>query len=288
MSRLQLVFTLIVLAPSLALGQSLRDARTFATPTNVAAKPASAALTPPVETYPVSDELEQWITELVLEQVPREYASNKKWGGKKKVMSGLDWELDGVKVETRRQWKEVNHGNWSRYRVKLIEPEKQFRIEIENLRNNDDGAAEFDLIVAAKLDCYGQVAHWQRGVQLVSMSVEADANARMIAHVVVKMSLVGNTFPPDILLQPKVTSADLKLDDLKLRRVSQADGPVVKSMSGLAEEGVEEIMQEQRDKLVDKMNAQIVKKKDKLRIPLSKVTTSKWGKWFGEFFAVKK
>ena len=112
---------------------------------------------------------------------------------------------------------------------------------------------------------------------------KADAKVRLVAHVELKMSPTGDAFPPDILLSPKVTSADLQLQAFELQRLGAADGPLVKQLGEAVEEGAQDYLAEHREKLAEKMNKAIDKKRDKLRIPLSKLTTSKWGKWFGEF-----
>jgi hypothetical protein len=292
------------LAAPWAAGQSLRDARDYPPQRRVSPPPLRAAPIPapaiapatptappranaelPGREIPVGETLQQFITALVVDQIPREYENTKKWRGTKKVMSGLDWEVDGVKVETRRQWKVVNHGTWSMYRLKLIDPETECEVRLENLRDLGNNKAAFDLIGVARLDCFGRMSRWQRGVQLISLSAEADAKVRLHAHVEVTMGIDPRTFPPDILLHPVVTAADLQLQEFQLRRVSKAEGPLVKQIGEGVEEGVQEYLAEHRQKLVDKMNGQLEKKRNKMRIPLSKLTTSPWGSWFTDFFS---
>lgn len=276
--------------PGIARAQSLRDARSIAPPRAPSPTPLVQNAPPaaPVgTTIPVGESLQSLITKLVVEEIPHEYENTKKWGGTKRVMSGLDWELDGIKVETRRQWKEANHGTWSRYKLRLVEPERTFEVRIENLRDMGDNVAAFDLIGIAQLDCSGRLSKWQRGVQLVSLSGEANAKVRLLAHVEVKMAIDPRTFPPDILLSPKVTSADLALQEFELRRLSKAEGPLVKQVGEVLEEGVQDYLAEHRQKLTDKMNAQIEKKRSKLRVPLSQLTTSAWGQWFEDFLGKK-
>jgi hypothetical protein len=211
------------------------------------------------------------------------YENTKKWGGTKRVMTGLDWEQDGLKIETRRRWKDVNHGTWSRYKLKLIDPENTFEVRLENLRDLGDNTAGFDLICVAKLACWGRMSQWKRGVQVISLSADADAKVHLVASVELKMAVDPTMFPPDIILDPKVTSADLQLQQFELERLGLADGPVVGQLGELVEEGLQDYLADSRVKLAEKMNKQIDKKRERLRIPLSKLTTSKWGKWFGEF-----
>lgn len=233
---------------------------------------------------PVGESLQQYLTNLVLEEVPRDYENTKKWGGQKRVMSGLKWEREGIKIESHRQWKQVNHGTWSRYKLKLVDPEQTFEVRLENLRDLGDSTAAFDLIGVARLDCSGRMSQWQRGVQVISLSADATAQVRLTSHIEVKMAAAAGSFPPDIVLSPKVTAADLQLQEFELQRLGIADGPLVKQLGELVEEGVQDYLAEHREKLAEKMNKAIDKKREKLRIPLSKLTTSKWGAWFSGFF----
>ncbi|MGC4004730.1 MAG: hypothetical protein QM811_17080 [Pirellulales bacterium] len=249
---------------------------------STAAPPAAQTLTREI---PVDDSLEAWITAEALAKLPREYVNDKRWGMTTQIMSGLDWEVDGLKVETRRRWKTVNHGTWTRAVVKLIDPEKEFHIEIEHLKTGADGAFECDLHIRVKLDCFGRMSRWNRGVQTISLSVEADATAEFVAHLVTSVKLDGTNFPPDVVVGPRVTTATLKLEKLELRNISAADGPLVHAMSGLAKDVVEDTLRNQEAKLVERINAQIEKRRDKLKLPLSKLVSSKYGDWFGPFLS---
>jgi hypothetical protein len=281
---------LLVLTPGLAFGQTLREARAIPAPRPDPQPAPAVATLPPAEgsTIPISESLQHYITRLVLDEVPREYENTKKWGKTRRVMTGLDWEQDGLKIETRRRWKDVNHGTWSRYKLRLIDPDNTFEVRLENLRDLGDNTAGFDLIGVAKLACTGRISQWKRGVQLISLSGDADAKVRLVASVELKMAVDPKTFPPDILLAPRVTSADLQLQQFELQRLGLANGPVVEQLGELVEEGLQDYLAENRVKLAEKMNKQLDKKREKLRIPLSKLTTSKWGKWFGDFFGQER
>ena len=287
-----LLLCLLFTLPGAAWGQSLRESRPLAIPKlpqqKQVVEPSAVVASPAGKEIPFGESLQKTITQLVIEQAPREYENKKKWGGTKKIMSGLDWEIDGVKVETRRQWKEANHGSWSMYRVKLIDAEDKFQVRLENLRDVGDSTAECDLVVVGTLSFYGRLSEWRRGIQLYSLSAEGEARVRLQSHLTMKMSFDLRTLPPDIVVSPKFTAADLILEDLKIQRISHADGPVVKQLSGVVEHGIDDYLADHRQQLVDKMNAQLEKKQDKLRIPLSKLVDSPWGSWFGNFFQGKK
>jgi hypothetical protein len=283
--HLALASYLLLGTVSLVNAQSLRESRGYTTTKE--SKPAEPTAPLPGKEIPVGEALQRTITHLVVEQLPKEYENTKKWGGKKRVMSGLDWELDGLRVETRRQYREANHGSWSMYKLKLLD-EDQFQVRLENLRDMGENTAECDLILLGKIGCLVRKAEWCSGVQLFSISAEGTAHVKLKAHAAVKMGFDPRTLPPDILLSPHITTAELVLDDLTLDRVGQADGAIIKQMSDVVEHGIDEYLTDYRDKLAEKMNQQIKKKEDKLRIPLSQFVDSPWGKWFGDFFGQKK
>jgi hypothetical protein len=279
------VGAVIGMLPQVAWSQTLRESPTPVL-RSTSPRPAPPATTSPAATteriIPVGEALQQTLTRWVLAEVPREYENTKKWGGTKRIVSGLDWELDGLKVETRRQYREANHGSWSRYRLALRDTE-QFQTRLENLCDRGDNTASCDLVVQGNVDCFGRIAEWRRGVQLISLSAEGTARVTFQAHVETHFGLDLRGLPPDIVISPRVTTAELKVDDLRLTRVGQADGPLVRELSDVVERGLDDYLAEYRTKLVEKLNQQIEKKRDHLRIPLSQLTSSPWGTWFQDF-----
>lgn len=262
--------------------QTLREARGQP----VAATSAQPTQPPePVgKEIPFDDSLQKYITNLVIEQLPAEYENKKKWGTTKRLQTGLDWEFHGLKVETHRQMKEVNHGTWTAYKLRVIDAADTFQVRLDNLRDVGDNTAECDLTVAGNISCTGRIAEWRRGMQLYSVGVEGVARVKLVAHIAVKMGFDLRTLPPDILLTPRVTRSDLILEDLRLERVGKAEGIFVKQLSSVVEKGLDDYLAEHRDKLTEKMNQQLEKKKDKLRLPLSTLVKSPWGNWFGGYF----
>jgi hypothetical protein len=229
------------------------------------------------ETFTPSDEFQQWITTLAREHLPDKYEKAKNWGRTTKVWDGLKLTTDDGRLSTKRRWKQANDGTWYKYRVDIIEPEKHFDIRIENIHEIPGGKISADVQVLAKLKCFGRMSQWEHGVQLVSLSADAETLAIVTAQVELAMRLDLSHLPPDVLLVPEVRSARVDIRDFKLHRVSNAHGPLVKSLSASAREVVEDKLEEQnRGKLAEKMNKQIAKQSDKLRMGLPDVTNSPW------------
>ena len=83
---------------------------TFVVLTPVAAEETDPGFTP-------SESFQTWVTDLVREQLPEHYEKSKNWGHTKKVFAGWKFEQDGLRIETRRRWKDVNDGTWTQLDV---------------------------------------------------------------------------------------------------------------------------------------------------------------------------
>jgi len=229
------------------------------------------------ETFTPSDEFQQWITELAREHLPDKYEKTKNWGNRTKVWDGVKLRLEDGRLETKRRWKEANDGTWYKYRVDLVEPENHFDIRIQNIRETGGGKITAQIQALAKLKCFGRMSQWEHGVQLLSLSADAETFVAVTAQVDLGMQLDFAESPPAVRLVPEVRTARVDIYDFRLERVSNAKGPVVKSLSATVREVVEDRLEEQnRGKLADKLNKQIAKQQDKLRLSLADVAKSPW------------
>jgi hypothetical protein len=222
--------------------------------------------------------LSELVTQLIKTHLPPEYEKKKNWGQTTEVFDGLHLKLDGVHLKTKRKKRTVNHGTWTMYRVRLSEPD-QFTLRIHNLRALDDGRAGFDLEVYAPLELFGRLSEWQRGVQLFSLSADGNARVRLHATCALRMKIVSakESVFPDVAIEPEVLSAQILLESFRLERISQLDGPLVKQLGREAREVIEDELAERNAEIVTKINQQIAKKQDKLRLPLSELANTKFG-----------
>jgi hypothetical protein len=123
---------------------------------------------------------------------------------------------------------------------------------------------------------HGRRAKWTKGVQLFSVSADADASAVMRLSCEVGMRLDVGKFPPDVVMVPKVTKADLKVTDFRLRSISKLDGPIVKQLSKSVHKVLLDKIDEKRHQLPKKINKEIAKNEDKLRLSMADFAASKW------------
>ena len=217
-----------------------------------------------------------FLTTLVLEALPREYEDTKRWGGKRKRWDGVHIKMKGLRLNTKRKWKEVNHGTWKMYRVSLVDPDEHLDVRVVNMKRIKAGRIGFDLMLGAKLDLYGRLQEWNNGLRLVSMSTEATADVVVKVAMEVATKLDATKFPPDVIVTPEVLSADIDLQSFDLHRISRANGPVVRELGDALEKVVRKKLVEKEEKLVTKMNRQIEKKKDDMRLSLHDMVKHKW------------
>jgi hypothetical protein len=242
-----------------------------------AERDATGAVAPPASEKAGPSNLDLLVTRIVLDNLPHEIVDDKNWGKTKQVWDGVRMEWEGNRLATKRRWKTVNHGTWKRYEIRLIDPEQRFQVQVDNVRSLENGRVGFDAQVDAALDVFGRLSQWERGVQLISLSAEATAVIRLRIECSVAMKLDPSRLPPDVRFEPLVTSADLQLVRFRLHRISQASGPLVREFGSAVQDFVESKIADRRQQIVKRINRQIEKQQDHLRLSIRDVLASKWG-----------
>jgi hypothetical protein len=228
------------------------------------------------EVFTPSPEFQDWITALVREQLPDNYEKRKNWGHTARTFDGVAVWIEDGRLETRRKYKQANDGAWQLYRVQLKDPEEKFDVKISNIRKLDSRVIGLDVTVLASLQVFGRESLWEHGVQLYSVSAEADARVRLWASVEVTTRVDFTRLPPDIALDPEVVAAKFEIPDFRIRRIGGLKGPVIRSLSHATREAVEAKLEEDNAKLVGKLNRAINKQEKKLRLSLADLAASKW------------
>lgn len=228
------------------------------------------------EVFTPSPEFQDWITALVREQLPDNYEKRKNWGHTARTFDGVAVWIEDGHLETKRKFKQANDGQWQQYRVKLSDPAEKFDVKITNIRQLASNVVSLEVTVLASLQVFGRESLWEHGVQLYSVSAEADARVRLWAAVEVTTHVDITRFPPDVALAPQVTAAKFAIPDFRIRRIGGFQGPVVRSLSHTTREAVEAKLAEDNAKLVAKLNRAIDKNEKKLRISLADIAASKW------------
>jgi hypothetical protein len=246
----------------------------------VGADQSQPAAEPP-DSFTPSPEFQEWITNLVRQQLPEDYEKRKNWGHTAKSFDGVSIKVEDGRIKTHRKYEQKNDGEWQMYRVKLKDPEEKFDINIANIRKLPNGKVGLEITVVASLEAFGRQSLWQHGVQLYSLSAEADARVRLWASAEIATDVDLKRFPPDISLDPQITAARLEIPDFRMRRIGELHGPLVRSLSHATREALEDKLKEDNQKIVEKLNRAIDKQEKKLKLSLADVLQSKWNGLLG-------
>jgi hypothetical protein len=215
-----------------------------------------------------SDEesLSRMIRWLVLKNLPPSYEDNRGWGKQKKVYDGFRFRNEGLKVETYRKYKTVKHGTWKRYHIELVDPQSNLQIHLRDLRNLSNDRFAFHLTLETPLKVFGRISQWQRDVQLISISTNASVAVQVEIDAECNVQMNPLVFPPDMQFVPTVTKATVRLTKMEVDRISQIRGDIAEELGKCLRGFVDEYLREYDDKLVVKINKQLDKQKDKLRV----------------------
>ena len=216
------------------------------------------------------------LSQLARAAIPHEYEKRKGWGQQKKTWDGVHLRLDGLELKTKRKWKQANHGTWQRYRITQLNPDKNLRVQLSNFTKDPDGTTHFDLTMSSRLKCFGQYQRWHHGAKLFSVSADARAAVAVALRCAVSTSMDLTCLPPDILFHPQVSEATIQLRDFKLDRVSHVDGPVVHELGDALEKVLQDEIQDRSKTLVHKINRQLDKQQDELRLSLHEQLDLDW------------
>jgi hypothetical protein len=197
------------------------------------------------------------LRQLALAAIPETYENTKHWGQTKRVWGGLHVSLDGLRLKTKRKWRDANHGTWKLYRARLIDPAQQFDLRIENIRPAEGSRIAFEIAIDAKLGLFARLSQWERGVQLISLSTDAESVVRLRMTCEASMRLDFKDVIPDLVIEPEITAADLTLIGFDLQRVSNLHGPGVEQLGRSLRDVLQDEIDERRPKLVTQANRQI-------------------------------
>ena len=222
------------------------------------------------------DGLQQLATDIVLENLPETHDDRRKWGMTRARFDGLHVRMDGFQIRTKRKRKEVNHGTWKRYKITQINPDENLKVKISPARTMPDGRAAFEVELSARINSMARLSEWNRGIRLVSVSVDADTDVKIVIDCRLDVQLDPTRLPPDVILKPEVVNADIEISKFRINRISHMEGALARELSRGLQKLLEKKIDEKRPKLVKKINRQIKKHEDDLRISMHDAIKEKW------------
>jgi hypothetical protein len=239
-------------------------------------EPATAGASGEAESYP---ELSAAIRWLALQHLPPRYEDERGWGKTTEVFDHLSIRLDGAKLKTKRRYRTVNHGTWTRYVIDLVNPEQSLRMQIVRLQPSPDGGMRCECELQADVALFGRMSRWRHDWQTISISASADATVRLSLVIDIRLLFNPLKLPPDIYFRPQVREAHVQLDHFRLRRVSQLDGPLVKEIGKGLRKELERRLDDYDQQLIEKMNRALEKQQDKLQLSMHDWSRTQLNRW---------
>jgi hypothetical protein len=217
------------------------------------------------DSSPSIEDVSQIASRLIAEAIPRQYERPQDWGRTKRITTGLRSSGNFFEFDLHRRKIEVNHGVWKRYRVVLVEPEKNLLVRIENLRIVGPGRYALTLFVSAKLHGWARAKVYERGIHLIALEAEGAGSIRLALDAEIALeSIPTDSWLPGLAVRPVITNARLDLDDFRLTRVSDVRGPLVRELG----DGLRHLIEDDLtgSKLVARLNRSIEKRRERLQL----------------------
>lgn len=207
----------------------------------------------------------QIVAPIIAEAIPREYEGTKDWGKTTRITSGVRSSGNFFNFDIHRRTSEVNDGVWKKYRLTLVDPDKNLTVRIDNLKSIDSGKYALTLFVAAKVHGWGRATVYESGVHVISLEAEGDTSIRLWIDAEIGVeSVQTSSFLPGVAVRPVVTDARVKFDDFRLTRISDVRGAIAHEVGDLLRSALQKELA--GPKLVAKLNHSIEKRKDRLQL----------------------
>ena len=242
----------------------------------------------------------QWLASTAVTHLPREFDGEKGWGETKRVWAGVKVGLEGARVTTHRRYRDLRHGRWVRYHLETASPNRStpnrgtpnpaplgvyrsdgesglsirrdLDVAIDGVEQRPDGSWRVDATVTAPLEYQTRVERWNLGVQWYSIRVEGELEARAKLTADVAFYADYGEIPPALVVAPRIEQARLKLDRLEVHRVSKLGRDIAENLDDVTRVLLREVwLKKENDRLADRINAKIDRRRDSLRFSLAEL-----------------
>ena len=199
--------------------------------------------------------------------LPETYSDDDDWGATKKIQSGLNVKLDGLKLDTSRRWKDVKHGTWQRVDATLVDPEQHFDLAISLLPKVERGVPRYRVRAKLRLRATGRQQRWNLGAKLYSLSADVVADVAFTADLYFRTELVKSEEGSKLRVLPHLENATAYLDGFSLRSLGHSKGGAVREVGNIVESIIKRSIKRKNPKLATKINAKIQKKPERFEVP---------------------
>lgn len=161
-------------------------------------------------------EFSRLVHAIVVKQLPKDLEEASGWGGTIPVEANLPFPKLRKYVKVGEKM-EMPHGTWRKFRGKLEDPAKNLKIIVKDFKQLDGKTYRIVTDIEVTFLAQAELQQWQKGLFVVGAEVAADANLTGAIVCDVGVSLNLKKFPPELVLEPKVTELGLDFVDFKVR-----------------------------------------------------------------------
>jgi hypothetical protein len=162
-----------------------------------------------------------------------------------------------------------NDGVWRRIRVDAVSPNETLVFDLRNVVSPESGKLTFQVFVGLDTHFEFQQQRWVAGVKLFDAKARAKARVKLTLDCEAASRIETNAFLPELVVQLKVTKADLQYDNLKFEHIAGVGGEAAQTIGELAHAAVNQWRPSLERDLLARANAAIVKAGEQREVRLS-------------------
>jgi hypothetical protein len=220
---------------------------------------------------------QELVRNVIVHEIKEKYKDERNWGHTTQVERV---RIKGKWFEPRveKHPAEVNDGLWQRAEITLVEPDKNLRVQVNPETSSDPDRNAFSLQLAAKISGEAHIERWRKGIKMFNAKVLFDAvvEARIRCDLAIRRE--PGELIDDVVLDPRVTGVELQLADFDLKQVGILGRDVARQLSDPLKPVISHELHRREPKIVEKANAAIDKRRDRLRFSASKFLSTEWSK----------
>jgi hypothetical protein len=215
------------------------------------------------------DELAGDLRGLLLKHLPNPlYETSRDWGRQADARRlQIRGRMRGIDADVVHEPK--NDGLWQKLRVDALNPKESLVLDLRNVATKEPGKITFQVFVALDTHFEYQRQRWLSGVKLFDAKARARARVKVTLDCEATARIENGLILPELVVQLKVTKADLRYDNLKFEHIAGIGGEAAQTIGELAHGAVTQWRPSVERDLLEKANAAIVKAGENKEVRLS-------------------
>ncbi len=230
----------------------------FASPFAIALALAVSAAGQESAEKPDYSELSKMIRSMALKNAPKEFNVAPAWGLSTPIPPKLRLQnLPRTTIQVGDRV-ELAHGSWKKANIWMDDPEKDLALVVADLKPIDSSKYRLSLTSSAPLNVDYEFQQWLNGLMLVGVTGRAKAKVKIDLDCDVALSLNVGKFPPEVTVDPKVTSAKIDVEKFEVFNPAGAKRPeLAQNLNDEAKKFVQGIVRDAEPRIRDEANKAI-------------------------------